>query len=68
MRIIIAATASLALASAAFAAISPVPAEKQPVAKTVGTLELADGGKKHTNPTSGKTNQNRQTGKRSYYD
>lgn len=65
MRITIAAAASLALAGAAIAAISPAPAEKQSVAKTVGTLELADGGKKHTN---GKTNQNRQAGKRSYYD
>ncbi|WP_104664345.1 hypothetical protein [Ensifer adhaerens] len=69
MKIVIAMAASLAFAGAAVAAISPAPAQKQPLATTSGALELAGGVNKPGNPGKhGKANENRQRGRISNHD
>ncbi|MGF6176862.1 hypothetical protein [Ensifer sp. 4252] len=44
MKIVIAALASIAFATSAIAAVPSTPAEKMPIVKTVGQIELAHGG------------------------
>ncbi|OCO99021.1 MULTISPECIES: hypothetical protein [unclassified Ensifer] len=66
MKIIIAVLASLAFAATAIAAVPSTPAEKKPIVKTVGQLELAAGVNK-PGPTTSTSSSKGKNSKGSSY-